>query len=379
MRTRVFFPPLPKFSGGMAVLVALVRHLCAAGHDAALVLREPPQAGMLASLEGVPLCDWAALSLAPEDLWVVPEGWPNALAPGLNARARCLVYVQNWAFMHGTLPPGLNWRSLPVHFLAVSQPVAWYVSETTGCRPEILRPGIDTTLFCPPPDRASAASSPDVSAAVGPAARDAARVVVSAPASPNASAASDPANPLRVAWMPRKNKALASLIRHTVEARQGCGALDWVEIHGKTQAEVAALLRSSAIFLATGFPEGCPLPPLEALASGCLLVGFSGLGGWDYMRQALPTDFPGRFEPWWPRRDAAETSWGGNGLITADADVPAAALALEHAVALVRASGPDYAAIVGQGREAAEHYSLERQKEAVLALWQRAAEGEIWG
>ena len=37
MRTRVFFPPLPKFSGGMAVLVAMVRHLCAAGHDAELL------------------------------------------------------------------------------------------------------------------------------------------------------------------------------------------------------------------------------------------------------------------------------------------------------------------------------------------------------
>lgn len=353
MRTRVFFPPLLKFSGGMAVLVALVRHLCAAGHDAALVLREPPQAGMLAALDGVPLDDWASLRLTPADLWVVPEGWPNALAPGLSAKARCLVYVQNWAFMHGTLPPGINWRSLPVHFLAVSQPVAWYVRETTGCWPEILRPGIDTTLFCPPPARSEARTD----------------------ASP---AASDSASPLRVAWMPRKNKAMASLIRHTVEARALCGALDWVEIHGKTQAEVAALLRSSAIFLATGFPEGCPLPPLEALASGCLLVGFSGLGGWDYMRQALPADFPGRFEPWWPRRDAAETSWGGNGLFTADADVPAAALALEHAVGLVRAGGADHAAIVGQGREAALHYSLERQKAAVLALWKRAAEGKIW-
>lgn len=345
MRTRFFFPPLPKLSGGLAVIAAMAGHLVRAGHDAALVLREP-RPGLEALVPGVPLLAWEGLALGPEDLWVVPEGWPNALTPGLHAGARCLVYVQNWGFMHGQLPPGVRWSSLPVSFLAVSQPVAWYVRETTGAMPEILRPGIDTARFAP---------------------QDPTGATVARPVD----------GPVRVAWMPRKNKALAQLIRMTAEAR-AAHPLEWVEIHGRSPDEVAALLRSADVFLATGFPEGCPLPPLEALASGCMVVGFSGLGGWDYMRQALPEGFAGRFEPWWPRRAEAETPWGGNGFYVADADVVAAAGALEYAASLARLGGPERLRLFGAALRTAAHYSLEAQREAVLALWRRAEAGEIW-
>lgn len=359
MRTRFFFPPLPKISGGMAVIAALAAHLAGAGHDVALVLREPRPALQLPGLDlsRVPLLDWEEQDLRPDDLWVVPEGWPNALVPGLTAGARCLVYVQNWAFLHGTLPEQIAWRSLPVHYLAVSHPVAWYVAETTGAQPEILRPGLDLALFRPeqlaPEDAAAEAS--------------------------RTCRSDGPARLPRIAWMPRKNKALAMQIRHTVEARLGFAALEWVEIHGKSQSEVAELLRGADIFLATGFPEGCPLPPLEALASGCLVVGFSGFGGWDYMRQALPEGFAGRFEPWWPPRpDLPGETWGGNGLYVADADVMAAALALEYGVELVRSRGPELARVRSEARRTAARYSLDAQKAAALTLWDRAVAGEIW-
>ncbi|MDI7251748.1 MAG: glycosyltransferase family 1 protein, partial [Actinomycetota bacterium] len=49
--------------------------------------------------------------------------------------------------------------------------------------------------------------------------------------------------------------------------------------------------------------EGFGLPPLEAMACACLPVGFTGLGGHDYMRQADP-DLPGAARPWWPTQHA---------------------------------------------------------------------------
>ena len=332
MRSLFFFPPLPKVSGGLAVIARLARILAAAGFSVALVPREPSPFPENLAPE-VPVLDWDKLDLGPEDIWMVPEGWPNALLPGLRAGARCLVYVQNWAYLLGNLPPHASWTALPARFLAVSRPVAWFVEQVTGQNPELLRPGIDTALF-----------------------------------HPEAGLEQDPGRPvtgrLRVAWMPRKNKALARQIREIVTAR-GLDA-EWREIHDRTQAEVADLLRTSHIFLATGFPEGCPLPPLEALASGCVLAGFSGFGGWDYMRQAAA--FPGAFTPWWPLEDAP---WGGNGFFAADADVTAAALALEQACALLRKGGAPLADLRAASARSIERYTLDAQAQAAVALWTR--------
>ena len=118
---------------------------------------------------------------------------------------------------------------------------------------------------------------------------------------------------------------------------------------------VARLLRRSHIFLATGFPEGCPLPPLEAMASGCLPVGFSGFGGWDYMRQAGNSNFT----PWWPIR---EVPWQGNGLWSADGDVLDAALNLEKAVAWFMGDAPEKERTVKAAIETSGNYTHEAQR-----------------
>jgi hypothetical protein len=49
------------------------------------------------------------------------------------------------------------------------------------------------------------------------------------------------------------------------------------------QAVLAEEFRKSDIYIHTGFPEGLPLPPLEAQASGCVVIGFAGGGGLENM------------------------------------------------------------------------------------------------
>ncbi len=46
------------------------------------------------------------------------------------------------------------------------------------------------------------------------------------------------------------------------------------------------------MFLSFGYPEGCPCPPKEAMAAGCAVVGYHGMGGRDYIRapHAYPVD-----------------------------------------------------------------------------------------
>uniref|UniRef100_B8DQQ3 Uncharacterized protein n=1 Tax=Nitratidesulfovibrio vulgaris (strain DSM 19637 / Miyazaki F) TaxID=883 RepID=B8DQQ3_NITV9 len=367
MRTFLFVPPLPRMTGGLAVLYRMAAHLHAAGYPVFLVPREGGAPGLDPDNPPAPVMGWdeAAAAVTPQDVWLVPEGWVNALAPGLRAGARCVVYVQNWAYLLSSLPPGVSWPQLDVSFLAVSDPVAWYTREVTGREAPVLRPGIDLELFRP-----VWADGADGS--------DGGERIPDGPAH----------GPVRIAWMPRKNRALAQQVRDLLSARLALSAargerpveVEWREIHGRSHADVADLLRTSQVFLATGFPEGCPLPPLEALASGCLLVGFAGFGGWDYMRQALP----GGVTPWWTGGGPeADPAGGGmalppNGYFAADADVVAAGLALERAVRLAATGGPELAALRRAGLATARACSLQRQRATVLALWERVARGELF-
>lgn len=58
-----------------------------------------------------------------------------------------------------------------------------------------------------------------------------------------------------------------------------------VELNNRyTEEEMAEFYQKADIFIATGFPEGFALPPLEAMACGCVVVGFSGGGGIEHMK-----------------------------------------------------------------------------------------------
>lgn len=357
LRTVIYIPPLPRITGGMAVLLQIAAHLQASGQPVALALREASpalQTALQAALPpGVPCLDcrnWDDLHLQPGDCWLCPEGWPTALLAGLQAGAHCVVYVQNWAYFLSHLPENTFWEQLPVRFLAVSEPVRHFIRYTTGRDAALLRPAVDPARFYPP---ASALAD------------------IAAPAAPAAST-------VRVSYMPRKNPALARQIReactarlHSLHGGQPPYTLEWVEIHHKSAQQVADILRTSHIFLATGFPEGCPLPPLEAMASGCIVVGFAGLGGWDYMRPILQSAPAVPSVPYLPALPPLPSvPWSGNGFYTADADVFAAAKALEQACTLLLQGGPALAALREAAALTAAAYSPARQAAAIAQLWQ---------
>lgn len=381
MRTFIFLPPLPRMSGGLAVLANMGAELAEAGHDVFFVLRETPEhtPWKAALPSSVPLLLWQGNELAicasggqtaapnprPDDIWLVPEGWPLALLPGLRAGARVVVYVQNWAYLLAELPDGLKPPDLPVHYLAVSRPVAWHVRDMTGKTAELLRPGIDRTLFRPTGD-----SSPEFSAQTLPEREN--------PASPERP---------RIAWMPRKNSALARQIRAITDARivrRGGTPPVWLEIRDKSPEEVASLLRAADIFLATGFPEGCPLPPLEAMASGCVVTGFSGFGGWDYMRQPVELDAGrarGDTPLWLPqplRNELRGDERPGNGLWAADGDVIGASFVLDKALTLWEEQGDGWDALLGGAADTAALYDASAHRAALLSLWERALNGDLF-
>ena len=58
--------------------------------------------------------------------------------------------------------------------------------------------------------------------------------------------------------------------------------IPWVVLKDRSEAEVAALMGESAICLSLGRLESLGMTALEAMAAGCLVVGYHGGGGRDY-------------------------------------------------------------------------------------------------
>lgn len=338
MRTFLVRPYADKAVGGAFVLGDLAAALLRLGRPATLVA-----VGDAARIQtnGIPVVPLGEADPGPEDVWLIPEGFVTALAPGLKALARTVVYCQNAAFLFSAMPDGLDWRSLPVEFLAVSDPTARYIEATLGKSAPVLRPGIDPRRFYAPDEK--------------------------------------PAPPIRVAWMPRKNKALGTQILDAAgEILRGKGlgqAVRFDPIERLSRDETATKLREAHIFLATGFPEGCPLPPLEAMTSGCLVLGFAGFGGFDYLRPPSPELIPAMHRPWFALRPVP---WGDNALVVADADCFGAAMALVWAVEAFLGGDPKLGSLLAQSRLTAEHYSAAAFERTVDALWSEAEAGRLF-
>ncbi|MFG6457133.1 hypothetical protein [Roseateles sp. BYS96W] len=86
--------------------------------------------------------------------------------------------------------------------------------------------------------------------------------------------------PRKVTYMPRKLPIHANNVAPWLAKEFP----DWEfrAIHGMSEAQVAAELASSRVFLAFSDFEGCPVPPIEAALSGNVVLGYPGWGGREY-------------------------------------------------------------------------------------------------
>lgn len=84
--------------------------------------------------------------------------------------------------------------------------------------------------------------------------------------------------PGSIAIMPRKGESVLRAVQQNIPDA------NFVMIDGSSEKETAALLKGADFFLAISENEALGLPPLEAMCAGCCVVGFSGVGGFEFMR-----------------------------------------------------------------------------------------------
>ena len=91
----------------------------------------------------------------------------------------------------------------------------------------------------------------------------------------------------RIAFLPRKNSQHAQAVQLLAQRRSVFAVYRFHPLVDLSHSQLAQQLRESLIFLNFGHPEGFGLPLAEAMACGCLVVGYHGLAGRDFCSDAL--------------------------------------------------------------------------------------------
>lgn len=88
----------------------------------------------------------------------------------------------------------------------------------------------------------------------------------------------------QICFMPRKHAEDALQVLGILNLRGLLKNIDVIAIDNMKEKQVAEAMKNSMFFLSFGYPEGCPLPPAEAMACGCVVIGYDGFGGREYFR-----------------------------------------------------------------------------------------------
>lgn len=226
-------------SGGVHVLTQHVQLLRAAGHEAWLWLPDPDDRTDWIAAD-VPVLAGATLPIGATDLLVLPE---TPTIQGLDPApgARKVILNQNHFYTFAASPPAPGFPGWS------PDPAVWAVTGESrdvlaGVLPDLpvslIPNSVDGGLFVPlPTDRP------------------------------------------RVSWFPRKRPREASLLKELLRHDPRLAGVDLVEMIDAPQASVAATLGTSTVFIALGHSESFGLPVAEAMAAGCLVVGYDGGGG----------------------------------------------------------------------------------------------------
>jgi hypothetical protein len=149
----------------------------------------------------------------------------------------------------------------------------------------------------------------------------------------------------RIAFMPRKNSSDVMQVVNLLNCRGRRRGYELVPIEGKTEAQTAQCLRESTIFLSFAYQEGWSLPSMEAMACGCVTVGYDGRGGREFFDQR-------------------------HGIVVEAEDVIGFTAAVEQAIDRLESGDP---ALSQMARAAAQfvttNYTPQREEQDIVAAW----------
>jgi hypothetical protein len=297
-------PDNPSPSGGVRRLYRHVEILNQHGIEAFILHRSPEfKIGWFETNVPVRYFGDQGVSFLSHNVLVIPEVMAPLMKLVANTPINRIAIALNWAHIYGCLPIGEDWRTYGItQAIAGSQYEREFISKTMGIDAHVLVSGTDDRLFYPRDEKI-----------------------------------------LQIAYMPRKNSLAPAILGAFQSIYPELSGIPLASIDGQSHKEVAQILGQSAIFLTATFPEGLARPPLEAMASGCIVVGFAGRGSLEYMDN------------------------GDNCYRADDGDVLTAANYLAQAVIDIR-NGQSQS-MQEKALSTAAKYSVQREEQRVLQYW----------
>jgi hypothetical protein len=186
------------------------------------------------------LDDWVRFS--PQDVCVFPEGMTQMMKQSKSFNVHRVVIPLSWSYIYESLPPGEDWNDYGiVNVITPSRTTKEFVEWSMNIPTVLIKDYVDCGRFAYRPDRKIR----------------------------------------KISYMSRKSgDFLSGILKRKVGP---LADYQWSRLLDLTEDQYAAELISSKVYLATGSREGANISVLEAMSAGCVVVGFSGIGGKDYM------------------------------------------------------------------------------------------------
>jgi glycosyltransferase involved in cell wall biosynthesis len=236
-----FCPPVSVINGGIKHIFRMAEMLIAQGRDAAVFEQNGQRPNWFAS--SAPIVGQGIFSPAANHIYVVPEDQPHILADFAKLPQRKVIYSQNHFYGALGIGDAKSYADYGVTDIICSGQVIYDHARLRHptLRTSIVPCAVDAKQFTPGQKK-------------------------------NA-----------IAFMPRKRAIEATYIRDMFRfSYPHYRDWEWVEIAGKSETEAARLMGEARVFLSLSRLEGFGLTPLEAMAAGCVVAGFTGIGGREY-------------------------------------------------------------------------------------------------
>jgi glycosyltransferase involved in cell wall biosynthesis len=193
------------------------------------------------------------LAVSPEDLLIIPEGFPDVMQKTMQTACKRVVLAQSWFYVLNAMQPGQTWQHFGIQdVISVSDAITEYLgSVMPGLRVKNIKQGISRELFKVPEKMSSKAPVVVYSANRG-----------------------------------QENKLKTiNLIKTFYMFYPHLRWVRFVELANMSREEFAERLSSSAFALYTDDIAGFGTLPLEAMACGTHVVGWASFGGKEYMNE----------------------------------------------------------------------------------------------
>lgn len=242
MRIVFFCPPVSVINGGIKHIFKMAESLIAQGRDAVVFEQNGQRPSWFAST--APVVGQGVLSLTAECVYVLPEDQPRILSDFSRFPQRKVIYSQNHFYGALGIASAQSYADYGVTDILCSSRTIYEhcrVRHPT-IRSSVVPCAVDQNLFKPSDRKGNI-----------------------------------------IAYMPRKRPIEALYLRDMFRfSYPHLRDWQWQEITNVSEGEAAKAMGDARVFLSLSRLEGFGLTPLEAMAAGCVVAGFTGISGREY-------------------------------------------------------------------------------------------------